>query len=101
MWHWTLAFRMPSYGIALAPRVAKPPSDTRKAEKPFVACAAAERAAASERAPARMPCAPRLRREDGTRSRLGDFGRLVLAREPVAPALDGRDELRQVDLERV
>src|SRR5437868_1101124 len=32
---------------------------------------------------------------------LGHFGRLVLAREPVAPALHGRDELRQVDLECV
>src|SRR3954449_12605744 len=32
---------------------------------------------------------------------LRDFGRLVLALQALAPALDGRDELREVDLERV
>ena len=32
---------------------------------------------------------------------LGDFGRLVLALQALAAALDGRDELREVDLERV
>src|SRR5690348_6985394 len=30
-----------------------------------------------------------------------DLGRLVLALEALAPALDGRDELGEVDLERV
>ncbi len=33
--------------------------------------------------------------------RLGDFGRFVLALQPLATALDGGDELRQVHLERV
>src|SRR3954462_1991311 len=32
---------------------------------------------------------------------LRDFGRLVLALQALAPALDGADELREVDLERV
>src|SRR3954471_20002865 len=32
---------------------------------------------------------------------LRDFGRLVLALQALAPALDGRDELREIDLERV
>src|SRR3954464_14818826 len=32
---------------------------------------------------------------------LRDFGRLVLALQALAPALDGGDELREVDLERV
>src|SRR3954468_4830812 len=32
---------------------------------------------------------------------LADFGRLVAALEPLAAALDGGDELREVDLERV
>ena len=34
-------------------------------------------------------------------SRSGDLGRFVLALQPLAPALDGGDELREVDLERV
>src|SRR5829696_4651239 len=40
-------------------------------------------------------------RTSTTATALGDFGRLVLALEALAPALDGRDELRQVHLERV
>src|SRR3954449_9831667 len=32
---------------------------------------------------------------------LRDFGGLVFALQALAPALDGRDELREVDLERV
>src|SRR3954469_6015413 len=36
-----------------------------------------------------------------TRPRLRHFGRLVLALEALAAALDGGDELREVDLERV
>src|SRR5690348_14978303 len=35
------------------------------------------------------------------RPRLRDFDRLFLAREPVAAALNRRNELREVDLERV
>src|SRR6185437_7653584 len=48
-------------------------------------------------------CAPLARAQVATRRAraLRDFGRLVLAGEAVASALDGRDELRQVDLERV
>jgi hypothetical protein len=36
-----------------------------------------------------------------TQPRLRHFGGLVLALEALAPALDGGDELREVDLERV
>ena len=35
------------------------------------------------------------------RPRSADFGRLVLALQALAAALDGREELREVDLERV
>src|SRR4051794_14124705 len=43
------------------------------------------------------PRRPRLPRRGGS----ADLGRLVLALEALAPALDGRDELGEVDLERV
>src|SRR3954469_6068705 len=36
-----------------------------------------------------------------TRRALADFGGLVAALQALAPALDGGDELREVDLERV
>src|SRR5215211_7284372 len=41
------------------------------------------------------------RRAYATAGGSGHFGRLVLALQPLAPALDGGDELREVDLERV